>query len=518
MRFVVSIFLLCFAALAGDQAQFGQAWSRNMISPEKGLPSVFDLETGRNIKWIAELGTESYSTPVVAGGRVYVGTNNERPRDPKVKGDRGIFMCLDEETGRLLWQLVAPKLEEDPFYDWPKTGMSGSATVDGDRVYLVSNRAQLLCLDARGMANGNDGMRDEGKLMTRRPTNGEPAIEMEAGPMDADIIWMFDLFKEAGIWPHDGAHSAIMVHGDYLYLNTSTGVDNTHRKIRTPDAPSLVVVDKRTGKLVARDRERMAPNIFHATWSGPSLGKIGGKEVIFFLGGNGIVYGFEPWEVTAKQKGTTADRADSAEGGTLKKLFEYDFDPSGPKSEVHRFTTNRREGPSNFYSMPVFFDGALFVAGGGDIFWGKNEAWLKRLEFSVDAGEIKVKEGWSFALGRHVLSTPAIHDGLIYIADAMKEIHCIDAKTGVEVWKHEAKGEFWASPLVADGKVFIGSRKGELIVLAAGREKKILGVMELKDPIAATTTAANGALYIATMRNLYAVKEGATLRHPEIVR
>jgi hypothetical protein len=358
-------------------------------------------------------------------------------------------------------------------------------------------------MDARGMANGNDGpFKDEGKLMTRRGTNAEPVADLEIGKLDADVIWQLDLFHEVGIWPHDGAHCAVMIRGNYLYLNTSTGVDNTHRKIRTPDAPGLIVVDKRTGKLLARDREGTAPNIFHATWSGPSVGKIGGKDVIFFLGGNGMVYGFEPWEVTAKGKSKD-------EVGTLKKLFEYDFDPNGPKTEVHRFTTNRREGPANFYGMPVFVDGSLFVAGGGDIFWGKNEARLKRLNFDVENRDIKVKEAWSFTLGHHVLSTPAIKDGLVYIADAMKEVNCIDEKTGAELWKHEAKGEFWASPLVADGKVYIGSRRGEFFVFEAGREKKVLGVMDLKDPIAATPVAANGSLYVGTMRNLYAISNSA---------
>ena len=471
-----------------------------MVSKEKRLPAVFDLETGRNVKWIAELGTESYSTPVVAGGRVFIGTNNERPRDKRHAGDRGVFMCFEEATGKLLWQLVAPKLEEDPFYDWPKTGMSSPGTVEGNRIYLVSNRAQLLCLDVRGMANGNDGpFTDEGKLMTRRPTNGAPVVDLETTAIDADVIWVYDMFKEAGIWPHDGAHSAIMIRGDHLYLNTGAGVDNTHKKIRTPDAPSLIVVDKRTGKLLARDRENIAPNIFHATWSGPSAGKIHGKDVIFFLGGNGNVYGFEPLKKSLQ-----------GEVAPLKKLFEFDFDPNAPKTEVHRYNTNRREGPSNFYGMPVFVDGALYVAGGGDIFWGKNEAWLKRLEFDVANDVIVAKESWTYPLGRHVLSTPAVQDGLVYIADANKELHCIDAKTGQLVWKHEAKGEFWSSPFIADEKIFIGSRRGDFIVLQSGREKKILGVMELKDPIAATAVAANSTLYIATMRNLYAIKEGAT--------
>jgi outer membrane protein assembly factor BamB len=173
--------------------------------------------------------------------------------------------------------------------------------------------------------------------------------------------------------------------------------------------------------------------------------------------------------------------------------------------------------------MPVFVDDALYVAGGGDIFWGKNEAWLKRLRIGNAAMEPwnwkpMIREDWSFTLGKHVLSTPAVKDGLVYIADANKEVHCIDAKTGQEVWKHEAKGEFWSSPLVADGKVFIGSRKGDFLVLAAAREKKVLGVMDMKDPIAATAVAANGTLYIATARNLYAIKEGATVKHEELLR
>lgn len=501
------IFLSCALALvsaacAGEQRQFGEAWSRNMVSSETNLPEAFDPESGLNIKWKADLGTESYSTPVIAGGRVYIGSNNNRPRDPKHEGDRGVFMCFEEMSGKLLWQLVSPKLEQDPYHDWPNTGMSSPATVEGDRVYLVNNRAQLLCMDAHGMANGNDGpFKEEGALMTRQPTNGTTVVALEPGPLDADILWKFDMFQDAGIWPHDGAHSAIMIRDNQLYLNTGTGVDNTHRKIRTPDAPSLIVVDKRTGRWLARDREKIAPNIFHATWSGPSLGKIAGQDVIFFLGGNGIIYGFEPLGENAAEN--------IKEPATLKKLFEYDFDPAGPKTEVHRFTTNKREGPSNFYGMPVFVDGALYVAGGGDVFWGKNEAWLKKLEFDAAGGAIHVKEAWTFALGRHVLSTPAVKDGLVYIADTMKELHCLDAKTGLEIWKHEMRDQFWASPLVADGKIYIGTRRGDFAILKAGREKVVLSTVELKDPISATAVAANGTLYVGTARTLYAVSRDA---------
>src|SRR5256886_6629808 len=143
------------------------------------------------------------------------------------------------------------------------------------------------------MANGNDGpYREEGAQMTPRGTNA-PAQPLQPGPMDADILWMFDLTKGAGIWSHDAAHSSVLIHGDYLYLNTGTGVDNTHKRIRTPDAPSLVVLDKRSGRLIARDDEHIAPNIFHNTWASLSLADVDSRPLIFFGGGNGILYAFD---------------------------------------------------------------------------------------------------------------------------------------------------------------------------------------------------------------------------------
>src|SRR5688572_25304731 len=182
--------LCLLAAAAGapadDAPQWGHAWTRNQVSAEKGLPTSFDPATGRNVRWSAPLGTEAHSTPVVAGGRVYIGTNNNRPRDPKHRGDRGVLLCLDATDGKLLWQLVVPKRSEDPYFDWPNSGISSPASVEGDRVYIVSNRGEVLCLDARGLANGNQGpYEDEGRHMS--PAEEPP---LAPGPLDADIIWL----------------------------------------------------------------------------------------------------------------------------------------------------------------------------------------------------------------------------------------------------------------------------------------------------------------------------------------
>jgi len=454
---VITLALALF--LAADQPQWGERFTRNMVSAETGLPDNFDPATGVNIQWSAALGTETYSTPIVAGGRVLIGTNNEMPRDPQHTGDRGVLMCFDERDGRFCWQLVCHKIATSPFWDWPRDGMCSPATVESNRVYMVTNRGEVLCLD----------------LYANKPTLTEE-----------DALWRFNIIKECGVRQHDSAHCSILLHGRFLYINTSNGLDDAHRTVPAPDAPSLIVLDKITGKLVARDNENIGPNIFHSTWSSPALGDVGDRPLVFFCGGNGIVYAFE------------AMREVSSTVASLKKVWQYDPDPTAPKENVHRYIRNRKVSPSNIKSMPVFHNGRLYITHGGDVWWGKNQAWLKCVD--ADTGT----ERWSYPLERHCMSTPAVRDGLVFVADCGQKLHCVDADTGQPHWTHDTGGEIWASPLLADGKVYIGTRRGDFFVFAAAREKKLLCSVALGSPIHATATAANGTLYIATMKRLFA--------------
>ncbi|HNW07978.1 MAG TPA: PQQ-binding-like beta-propeller repeat protein [Verrucomicrobiota bacterium] len=475
-----------------------------MVSEERGLPDTFDPRTGRNVQWSAELGTETHATPIVAGGRVYIGTNNGHPRDPAQQGDRGILMCFDERTGRFLWQMVFLKRDEDIYFDWPRSGIASPVTVEDGRVYFVNNRGEVICLEPPPIPEKAEG----------------GAAKTETANLPAPrILWQFDLTAGAGIWSHDGAHSPILINGDYLYLNTGTGVDNTHRRIRTPDAPSLVVLDKRTGRLVARENEGIAPNIFHATWAGPALAAINGQPRLFFAAGNGIVYAFETLPnrgpenrktrtAPASPSGSPTGAAASRSPAFLQQVWRFDFDPAAPKTNIHLYVSNRRESPSTFYGMPVFHHNRLYLAGGGDLWWGKHEAWLNCFE-ATGTGDITPHAlAWSYPLQKHVLATPAIWRGLVFIADCGRMFHCVDAQTGQPCWTHELKGEAWASPLVADGKVYLGTRGGSFYVFAAERDKKVLATVALERPISATATAANGALYVATMDRLYALRQG----------
>ncbi|MEA3225836.1 MAG: PQQ-binding-like beta-propeller repeat protein, partial [Planctomycetota bacterium] len=101
------------------------------------------------------------------------------------------------------------------------------------------------------------------------------------------------------------------------------------------------------------------------------------------------------------------------------------------------------------------------------------------------------------------------HDGMVFFGDCGKTFHCVNAETGKPYWTHQAKGDIWASALVADGKVYVGTRRRELLVFAASKEKKLISSIELDSPINGSPIAANGVLYIATMKKLYAVKASA---------
>ena len=282
-------------ARAGDWPQWGFDAGRNMVSAEKKLPATFepgkmkadseeiDPATTKGVRWTAKLGSQSYGNPVIAGGRVFVGTNNESPRDPRIKGDRAILAAFDEATGAFLWQLVVPKLGSGKVNDWEFLGLTSSPTVEGDRVYAVTNRGEVVCLDVRGMANGNDGpFTDEASYIA-----GPGAPKVEPGPKDADILWRYDMREELGVFPHNATSSSVLIVGDRLYVTTSNGVDWGHLNIPSPNAPSLVVLDKKTGQLLGEEASGTGTRILHSNWSSPTYGKVGDKGMIFFGAGDG---------------------------------------------------------------------------------------------------------------------------------------------------------------------------------------------------------------------------------------
>ena len=214
---------------------WGGTPDRNLVSSMKNAPTEWDVKTKKNIKWVAELGSQSYGNPVVAGGMVFVGTNNELLRDPKQPGDRGVLMAFRESDGQFLWQHTHAKLEAGRANDWPFQGVASSPLVEGEILYYVSNRGVVIALDIQGFRdnNENDGPFKDEKL---------------TGQNDADVIWTFDMIEEVGSYPHNLSNSSPVMHGDLIFLSTSNGQDESHVHIPSPRAPSIIALNKTTGK------------------------------------------------------------------------------------------------------------------------------------------------------------------------------------------------------------------------------------------------------------------------------
>jgi outer membrane protein assembly factor BamB len=444
-----------------DWPMWGGTADRNMVSKMTGLPTEWDVKTKKNVKWVADLGSQSYGNPVVAGGMVFVGTNNELMRDKAQGGDRGVLMAFDEKTGEFMWQQTHPKLEAGRANDWPFQGVASSPLVEGEKLYYVTNRAVLMCLDIKGFRDKeNDGPVTDEKL---------------TGQNDADVIWALDMMEEVGTYPHNLANSSPVVYGDLIFVSTSNGQDESHVNVPSPRAPSIIAVNKNTGKLVWEDNS-VHEKILHGQWSTPAVGTIGGVLQVVSAQGDGWVRGYE--------------------AQTGKKLWEFD---TNPKDSTWPRTRNE------LISTPVIHENIVYMANGQDPEHGEGVGHF----YAIDAtkrGDITTSGRiWHNDKIRRSISTPAVADGLVYISDFSGYLRCLDAKTGQELWQHDMLAAIWGSPFLVDGRVYLGDEDGDVVVMAHGREKKQIAEMNMGSAVYGTVVPANGVLFLNNRSQLFAL-------------
>jgi outer membrane protein assembly factor BamB len=451
----------------GDWPMWGGTPDRNMTSNMKGLPTSWDIKTKKNVKWVTALGSQTYGNPVVSGGTVFVGTNNEGVRDSKVTGDKGILMAFRESDGEFLWQAVSDKLAAGRVNDWPYQGVCSSPLVEGNRLYYVTNRAELVALDTQGFKDGkNDGVTDE-KLK---------------GEKDADVVWRFDMMEEVGSLPHNMANSSPVSFGDLIYVGTSNGQDESHVNIPSPKSPSIIAVNKNTGKLVWEDNS-VFDKILHGQWSSPAVGKIGGVDMVVHPQGDGWIRGY-----------------DALSG---KKLWEFD---TNPKESVWPKTRNE------VISTPVIYEDRVYIANGQDPEHGEGVGHMYCIDATKRGDITKTGLVWHYDKIRRSISTPAIKDGIVYEADFSGFLHALDAKTGEVYWTHDLFAAIWGSPILIDGKIYLGDEDGDVVILQEGKTKKVIGEMNMGSSVYSTPVPANGALFIANRNQLYALAEGAAAK------
>jgi outer membrane protein assembly factor BamB len=432
----------------GDWPMWGGTPDRNMVSSMKGIPTNWDIKTKKNVRWVAELGSQSYGNPVVAGGMVFVGTNNEGVKDPAIKGDKGVLMAFRESDGELLWQDVNDKLPSGRANDWPFQGVCSSPLVEGDRLYYVTNRCEIRCLDTHGDGNKH-----------------------------AKVIWKFDMMEEVGSMPHNMSNSSPVAYGDLIFVGTSNGQDESHVHIPSPRAPAIIAVNKNTGKLVWEDNS-VGDRILHGQWSSAAVGKIGDVVQVAIGQGDGWVRGYEAM--------------------TGKKLWEFDMNP---KDSVWPKTRNEA------ISTPVIYDNKVYIANGQDPEHGEGVGHLYAIDGTKRGDITQTGRVWHYDKIRRSISTGAIYNGLLFYSDFSGFLHCLDAQTGKPYWVHDMLAAIWSSPMVIDGKVYMADEDGDVRILEASKEKKLISDVNMGSAVYVTPVAAHGTLFIANRNQLFALAE-----------
>lgn len=507
---------------AEDSPQWGQRHTRNQISSEKNLPDSFkpgrrhpqtglvDPTTTENVRWTAPIGEVLYGTPVVAEGCVLVGSNRSALSDAELQGDKAVLSCLDEKTGDLRWELVVPKLVEIKYADWYRVGMSSTPAVANGKIYLTTNRCEVLCLDINGMADGNQGpFTDEAAYAV--PTDEAP-LKLDTSPdsRHADILWRLDMVAELGAMPHNASNCSVLLDGDLLYVCTGNGVDWTHSRVMNPEAPTLIVVDKTDGNVLAVDDFGLGPNIIHGQWSSPALGTVGGRRLVVQGTGSGWIFAVDalgPKQIEEARKRS----ADGQKPMKLKNVWKFNGHPLAQSQEVvpleHFHDTKSYEVVAN----PVFVGDRVYVVFTQELYHNIPDGWLLCLD-AAKTGDTTRRGGliWSYDEISSSGSTVAVADGLAYVADNRGRLHCLDADTGKPHWVHPLGGtSVWGSPLVADGKVYIGTGRRVFWVLKHGKELEVLSRIPLPGQIQSSPVAANGVLYVPSFGTLYAVEKSS---------
>ena len=427
------------------------------------MPEDWDIKSGRNIRWVAALGSQSYGNTVVSRGKIFVGTNNELVRNPALTEDRGVIMAFRESDGKFLWQATSTKLAAGRVNDWPEQGVCSSPAVVGDRLYYVSNRCELVCLDTEGFLD--------------KENDGPFTDEEDKAEIDGDVIWKLDMVEELGVFPHNLATSSPLVVGDLVFICTSNGVDESHINIPVPLAPSFIAVNRHTGEVVWED-DSPAENIVHGQWSSPAYGVVNGKPQVIFPGGDGYLYAFEP--------------------ETGKKIWWFDCNPKGSEWKGGRGTKN------NLIATPVVYDNKVFIAVGQDPEHGEGAGHLWAIDATKEGDVTDSAVVWHYDF-RRTISTVAIQNGLLFAANLTGFLHCIDLETGKKYWEHDLLAAVWGSPYLVDGKLYIGDEDGDVTILAASKEKKVIAEMDMGNSAYGTAVAANGVLYIMTRSDLYSI-------------
>lgn len=375
-------------------------------SSERGLP--LEWSETKNIAWKAPVPGDGWSSPVVAGGRVWLTTSidNHDSRGSAISSLRA--MSFDVATGRQVVDVEVFQISAR--YVNPKNNhASPTPIVDGSRVYVHFGAEGTAALTTSG-----------------------------------DILWKTHLPYES----QHGAGGSPALYGDLLIINCDGNNDEAY----------VVALDTSTGKVKWKaDRRRPAAQAY----STPLVIRVGDRDQLVSIG---------------------AYRTTAYDPLTGKEIWRVGYS----------------DGFSNV-PRPVYGHGLVYIA------TGFNDPTLiaVRPDGTGDLGRTHI--AWTLRRGAPYTPSPLLVGDELYVVSDLGILSCLDARSGATLWQQRLGGNYSASAVFADGRVYFLSEEGVATVIAPGTQFRRLALNRLDGAMLASMAVSDGSIFIRTDTHLYRI-------------
>jgi len=473
LSLAIALGLLGGPAWAASRAPGTERYFRSEggVAAEVGRALPAQLDVPKALRWRREV-DPGHSTPMVLGDRIVLTSYRAGTRELAVE-------AFEAGSGTPIWRrpFLPPKLEELHTIGSPATPTTAS---DGERVFAFFGSYGLVALDSRG----------------------EVLWEKRMGPFQDEY----------------GAGSSPIVAGDRVILLQDHDVGSflaaydtrTGKELWRTERPDAVrsyatpAVWERRGK-----RELLAAGALELSGydleTGRRLWTVGGLARIVIPtpipygdrvlmaswapgGDSGRRIALDVWSVAAAKWDKDQDgfltRAEIDNADVLDRYFRMDLDQNGKLNEAEwtRHADVFRLARNALLAIrPPDGDGPVSAAAG-------SEAVL-----------------WSHARGVPYVSTPVVDGGALWMVKDGGIVTRVDAASGAVHYEERLPGvgNYYASPVVGDGKVYFASQAGVVSIISAGPEWKVLSTHDFREKIHATPVFMGGRLLIRTEAAVY---------------
>ena len=427
-----------------------------------------DLGNKENLVWRQPLGP-GHSTPCLGKDVIFVTTH---------KGRDLVTLALDREKGEQRWRRT---VTVDKFERFHRAGSPASCTpaCDGERVYVFFGSYGLLCYDF----------------------DGNQIWEHKLGPFQDEF----------------GANSSPVLAGELLILNEDHDIDSY-----------LVAVDRKTGKKVWRT----AREGFTRSYSTPVIRAVDGIDQVIVAGsrrlvGYDLASGQKRWWVNGLARVVipvpaqtekmlyVASWTDGADPGLIYSMEPWSdarkkYDINGD-AKISREETLDETVRSRFFRIDTGQDGSL-----------DEEEWeAYRRVFAESRNAIRaIRPGgegdvtsscvkWRVRRSVTYVASPLVYRDVLYMVKDGGIITSLDLETGkiLKQGRATGRGNYYSSPVAADGKIYLASERGVVTVLAARAQWTVLASFDFGERINATPVIDDGAIYLRTEKTLYRIEQ-----------